>query len=56
MIKIESNKFVQLLKSSLCWDCLGCNKLELTYFTGTKKCKRYVKARYTEQTEMEVLL
>lgn len=36
MKKIEKNK--------LCYYCLGCNKLELEYFTGINRCSNFAPA------------
>ena len=39
--------------NTLCYKCLGCNKLELDskYFPGTYKCKNFVSAKTEEKAK-----
>lgn len=49
--KIEFKGYMNLYKSSKCYNCLGCNKLELWYFQGVRKCGNYRKGSYGKKEE-----
>jgi hypothetical protein len=41
----------QLIADSICIKCLGCNKLEMTFFKGLKECQYFVSANKDKLNE-----
>lgn len=43
---------MELNKNSLCYTCLGCNKLEIEQFRGTNKCENYVRGETNDNQKI----
>ena len=45
----EGIKYLKLKKNTICKNCLGCNKLEISYFKGLYKCKNFISGKTTSK-------
>lgn len=53
---VDVKPFLVLLKNTLCRTCLGCNRLDLSYFQGVKKCSNYRKSNLDRQVKIEDII
>ncbi len=53
MITVNVKPFLSLLNNTLCRTCLGCNRLEIKYFQGVKKCSNYYKDKNYNQIKID---